>query len=112
MTDKLQTGFDFAAGQTYVPEWKKRTDFDGETFDRQQDGPRLSRQLESVFDLMQDGKWRTLREIAASTKKPEASVSARLRDLRKERFGSWNVQREGLGDGLFRYRVVAKGTQQ
>lgn len=112
MTDKLQTGFDFAAGQTYVPDWKKRTDFDGETFNREQDGARLSRQLESVFDLMKDGKWRTIREIAARTKKPETSVSARLRDLRKEKFGSWNVDRRKVGVGLFEYRVFAKGNEQ
>lgn len=112
MTDKLQFGFDFAAGQSYVPSWKQKAKFDGETFDQQQDGARLGRQLESVFELMRDGKWRTLREIAASTKKPEASVSARLRDLRKEKFGSWNVESRRIGDGLFEYRVSEKGSQQ
>ena len=54
---------------------------------------------------MADGQWRTLKEIAAATGAPEASVSARLRDLRNERFGGYAVEREYIGDGLWRYRV-------
>jgi hypothetical protein len=41
-------------------------------------------QLQSVFEIMKDHGWRTLREISTRHGSiPEASVSARLRDLRK-----------------------------
>lgn len=79
--------------------------FDGETLE-EGDGPRLSRQLLAVRSLMADGAWRTLAEIAEHVGASEASVSARLRDLRKERFGAMTVERSSLGRGLFRYRVT------
>ena len=54
---------------------------------------------------MNDGRWRTLREIATLTGDPEASISAQLRHLRKPRFGAYEVEREYLRDGLYRYKV-------
>jgi hypothetical protein len=53
-----------------------------------------------------DGKWRTLADISAVTGDPEASVSARLRDLRKVKFGGLSVQRRYAGGGLWQYRVL------
>lgn len=80
--------------------------FDGETYKHDRDSVRLSRQLYAVLELMKDGKWRTLPEIAAKTNNPEASISARLRDLRKLRFGAHTVEREYVTKGLFRYRLI------
>lgn len=54
---------------------------------------------------MRDGQWRTLALIAAWINEPEASVSARLRDLRKKRYGSHIVHREYVSDGIWRYRL-------
>lgn len=54
---------------------------------------------------MKDGSWHTLPEIAAGTGDPEASISARLRDLRKPRFGSYVVDRRRRSQGLFEYRL-------
>jgi hypothetical protein len=79
--------------------------FDGETFDPVRDAARLTAQLDAVRELMKDGQWRTLQQIAAAVGAPEASVSARLRDLRKERFGAWTVERQHVGGGLFHYKV-------
>lgn len=79
-------------------------DRDGETFDRKRDGARLNKQATDVFNLMRDGEWRGLRDIAAVTDHPEASVSARLRDLRKV---GYTVERRNLGGGLWQYRVIA-----
>lgn len=82
--------------------------FDGETYAAEHDKDRLSTQLERVKRLMLDGRWRTLSAIAHITQGTEASVSARLRDLRKERFGSHTVERQALGErkrGLFQYRL-------
>jgi hypothetical protein len=69
--------------------------------------PRLSRQLVRVQDLVRDGQWRTLREISEAVSAPEASVSARLRDLRKPQFGGYNIERRSVDGvaGLYEYRV-------
>ncbi len=70
------------------------------------DTERLSGQLNRVLELMSDGHWRTLRSISDSCVASEASVSARLRDLRKPRFGSYSVERRRVADGLWEYRVL------
>ena len=44
--------------------------FDGATYDPDRDGPRLARELVRVRDLMADGKWRTLQDIAKTTERP------------------------------------------
>lgn len=69
------------------------------------DVPRLDSQLGRVFALMRDGEWRTPAEVEAATGDNWASASARLRDLRKSKFGDWVVDREGFGAGLFKYRL-------
>jgi hypothetical protein len=83
--------------------------FDGETYERELDGQRLFRQLEAVRRVMADGRWRTLAELASVVRAPEASVSARLRDLRKLKWGARDVQRRRRGEGkrgLFEYRLA------
>lgn len=82
---------------------------DGKTYDAALDKVRLNAQTLRVYEAMRDGRWRTLVEIAAITGDPQASVSARLRDLRKEKFGSHPVERRRRGppkSGIFEYRVV------
>lgn len=61
----------------------------GSTYDPKQDERRLGLQQLAVMNLMADGAWRTLTEIAIATQHKEASVSARLRDLRKL---GWTVE--------------------
>jgi DNA-binding transcriptional regulator GbsR (MarR family) len=85
-------------------------DFDGPEYVPKLDQERLSGQLLRIYDLMMDGEWRTLSEIADVTKDHEASISAQLRHLRKERFGSHVVQKRRRGDrskGLFEYHLEA-----
>ena len=87
--------------------------FDGATYDPALDATRLKSQLERVRTLMQDGQWRTLGEIQALAGGSEAALSARLRDLRKPRFGAWIVDRRRVSNGLWEYRVLAPvGTVQ
>jgi hypothetical protein len=74
----------------------------GNTFDESLDGARLRTQYDRVRDLMIDGRWRTLSEISLDTDQPEASISARLRDLRRAK---WNVERRRRGGGLWEYSV-------
>lgn len=80
--------------------------FDGATYVASLDQSRLSNQLTRVVSLMADGEWRTLGAIADLVDAPEASVSARLRDLRKPKFGGWRVERSRVGDGLHVYRLL------
>ena len=82
----------------------------GETFDVELDGKRLGEQATRVFTQMKSGEWRTLRDISTATKSPEASVSARLRDLRRAGF---MVERRRVGNpkaGLWAYRVLQPAT--
>lgn len=61
---------------------------------------------------MADGQWRTFAEIHALTGDGEASISAQLRNLRKNRFGAHQVERRSRGDrsrGLWEYRLVPFG---
>lgn len=81
---------------------------DGETYDHVLDGARLAAQHRRVADLMADHVWRTLAEISDRTGDPPASVSARLRDLRKEQFGAFTVERRRRTKGLFEYRVAGR----
>lgn len=86
-------------------------DFDGKTFVRKHDASRLGALLGAVKRVMLDGQWRTLAEIhtAIGGLGTEASISARLRDLRKEKFGGLTVERRRRGepsDGLHEYRVL------
>lgn len=78
---------------------------DGATFDQEKDGTRLGLQHRAVFDLMRDGRWRTLAEIEDATGHPQASVSARLRDFRKPRFGGHRVNRRRRTEGSFEYQL-------
>jgi DNA-binding Lrp family transcriptional regulator len=79
--------------------------FDGATFDQARDGSRLGIQMERVRSLMEDGQWWTLGDIAEKIGAPTHSVSARIRDLRKERFGAHIVERRYVEKGLFVYRL-------
>lgn len=95
---------------TQLPLIFERTNpkFDGETYNADVDGARLFRQLSRVRTFMRSGEWRTLAEISAAVGSPEASVSARLRDLRKEKFGGYLVERRRRGlaaRGLWEYRL-------
>lgn len=83
--------------------------FDGPTYESQHDQKRLSGQIGRVFETMKDGIYRTLDELSEATGSPMQSVSARLRDLRKTRFGSFTVNRRVRGDrnsGLYEYQLV------
>lgn len=84
-------------------------DRDGDTYEPQQDRIRLNKQAREVWDLMRDGKWRELWRIADATGCPIQSVSARLRDFRKERFGSHEVDRRRVKGGVFQYRLIVNG---
>ena len=80
--------------------------FAGSTFDHERDHARLLTLLQRVHKLMQDGQWHTLESIKLSCGGTEASVSARLRDLRKQAFGNHVIQHRRIDGGLWEYRAV------
>lgn len=85
-------------------------DFDGGTYDRQLDHDRLGTQLERVYDVLvrhRDRGHITLRNLARAAGAPEASVSARIRDLRKSKFGGYNVDARRRDEGgTWEYRLL------
>ena len=85
--------------------WLDQT-FDGATYEPEKDQVRLGKQAQIVFTLMEDQCWRTLREIEDRTGFPQASISARLRDFRKDRFGGHGLERRRKNGGTFEYRLV------
>ena len=80
--------------------------FQGSTYDPAKDKTRLNKQYTAVWSLMQDGLYRTLADISEATGFPEASVSARLRDFRKQANGAHKVERRLISRGLHQYRVL------
>ena len=68
--------------------------FNGPDFVPKFDQARLTGQIERIYKLMIDGKWRTLSEIESATGDPQSSISAQLRHLRKQRFGSHTVNKQ------------------
>lgn len=86
--------------------------FNGADYTPERDWGRLTTQIGRVYASMKDGRWRTLREIADATGDPEASISAQLRHLRKERFGAHTVNRKHIKAGLYKYQLVCAATQR
>ena len=82
--------------------------FNGADYNHDRDSVRLTGQILRIWNVVVDGRWRTLREIAQRTGDPEASISAQLRHLRKPRFGGYTVEREYINNGLYKYRVLPK----
>jgi hypothetical protein len=86
-------------------------DFDGDTYAPDLDWERLGNQLKRVIEVMRDRKWRTLDEIQDITGDRTQSISARLRDLRKEKFGRHSVIHRRRGEprlGIWEYRLLLR----
>lgn len=85
---------------------------DGSTYEAAKDFHRLNGQAERVWSVMRDGKWHTLASISAKTGDPEASISARIRDFAKERFGGVKHERRRVDESertrQHEYRLILK----
>jgi biotin operon repressor len=75
----------------------------GATYDEGRDHARLKDQALRVFNACSDGRWYTLADISRETGDPEASVSARLRQIRS---AGYTVERRYVSKGLHEYRVL------
>ena len=83
--------------------------FNGVSYEPILDEFRLTKQIGNIFALMRKGEWLTLSEIEKELNYPQASISAQLRHLRKERFGKHIVDKRRRGDdtkGLWEYRLI------
>lgn len=83
--------------------------FNGSDYVPEFDDERLKGQIKKIYELMIDGKWRTLSEIEQLTNYAQASISAQLRHLRKEGFGSHIINKRNRGireKGLFEYQLI------
>ena len=80
--------------------------FDGATYQAEKDQARLGAQLKRVLAVLQSNdRWWALRDIAFLTGDPEASISARLRDLRKPRNGGYEVEHRRRTDAQWEYKL-------
>jgi len=82
--------------------------FDGADYNPERDGARLSKQLQKIYDLMKEGRWWTLRELEDATNYPQASISASIRNFRKDKFGGHTVEREYVTNGIYKYKLILK----
>lgn len=79
----------------------------GATIVPERDFARLARQLDRVREVVlnrvgPDDGWLTLAAIGSYAHAPEASVSARLRELRR---AGYTVERRYVRNGVHQYRV-------
>lgn len=88
--------------------------FDGKTYDPALDEDRLRTQLGRVYELMLDGDWyqlswiKNLIDYSYLTNCSEAGISARIRDLRKPKFGNYVIERRRVEGGLWEYRMTGE----
>lgn len=84
--------------------------FDGWTYREAYDRARLVSELHRVLYWMLDCQPHSLRELARLCGGLETGIAARIRDLRKARFGGFTVvsgRVKGLeSSGLYMYRLV------
>lgn len=89
-------------------------DFDGSTYDRGIDHASLRSNLDAIRDeMLRDRSWRTADAIAtAAGVDPRAAVKERIRDLRKPKFGGYNVESDRSPDNhrVWIYRIVGQPT--
>jgi len=80
--------------------------FNGSDYTPVLDDERLNKQMDRVKKVCSSGIPMTLSAIAKECGDPEASVSAQLRHLRKEKHGSHSVDKIHVSHGLYLYKVT------
>lgn len=83
--------------------------FSGSDYDPKLDQNRLENGITRIFNLMKNGMWVTLEVISKNTKIGESSVSAQLRNLRKDHFGGHTIEKRRKGEktnGVWEYKLT------
>lgn len=70
------------------------------------DTPRLAGQLARVYSFMIDGRFHSLSEIASVAGGLETSISARVRDLKKKKYGAHKIEKRKVKGQPREYRLV------
>ena len=85
----------------------------GPAYCEELDGERIATQMEKIRDYMlhRYPKWLTLWEIEEATGYAQASISAQLRHLRKNRFGGYVVEKQRRNNA-WEYRVRKPETKR
>ena len=84
--------------------------FQGSDYDEALDGPRLTGQILRIREAIEGAGYLTLEEIQQRTRDPQASISAQLRNLRKDSNGGHTVDKRRRGKpgaGCWEYRFTA-----
>ena len=84
--------------------------FNGSDYVPSYDQKRLTKQIYIIKDLMLKSGFVTLQDIENVTGFPQASISAQLRNLKKERFGGYILEKrrtENKESGTFEYKLSA-----
>jgi hypothetical protein len=79
-----------------------------------EDEQKLRRNTDAIRELLvgHPGQWFSVAEIRRACKlSPDTEVTARLRDLRKPRWGAWAIDCERQRDGVYRYRLRVRDSQ-
>lgn len=82
--------------------------FAGDDYVDTRDRGRLGKQLQRVYDVMKDGQWHPIHDVAERTGGPVQSIARQIRWLRSERFGGHTINRRHVGGGLYEYRLAPK----
>ena len=77
--------------------FEQEQDHKGIVYNPKYDYKRLNKQKDRVWAVMGSHGWLTLSEIDSKTGDPEASISASLRDFRKEKYGFHTVMKRPRG---------------
>src|SRR5688572_12420258 len=98
---------------------KRKRKFHGADFVESRDQSRLERQIDRIFNVMKDGVWRSVDEIAELTKDETTgfaykatSISAQLRNLKKPENGSHTLNRRHEGNGFYRFQIIPSEANQ
>jgi hypothetical protein len=73
---------------------------------------RLGAQIKRVLDVLSDGRWYTVPELQDEIfgrfqiRDPEPSLSAQIRNLKKQKHGGHDIRRIRLGN-VYKFRLVA-----
>ena len=70
------------------------------------------KQIDRVLSALRSHPWATLPELADATGDPVASISAQLRNLRKEEHGAHTINRRRRKGNLFEYSLGDQGSTE
>lgn len=92
---------------TMPPRDFSRVQFGGDTYDEAQDGKRLRKHLQKVYDVMKSGEWITLEELAKVIGCSPQGASARIRDLTKTHIAGFEKEKRRTDKpGVWEYRLI------